>query len=147
MKKLEKDQIGALKRLLKLNYRTSDETILAITEIPTLQHRMATLKTKFWLKLIQKEDNTWHQHKTRSLATKVFNEIRTGFAIKEHHTSRLPPNTDMLNTLIKYDLKGCMKYESTLNYQNLDKQIKSHFMDRQHQNTINKDKSRCKKKK
>ena len=47
IKKLERDQIKALKRLLKLNYHTSDETVLAITEMPTIQHSLAKLKTKF----------------------------------------------------------------------------------------------------
>ena len=145
MDKLEKDQIKAIKRLLKLNYYTTDETVLAITKLTTIRHRMATLKTKFRLKLIQQEDTTWSQHKQRSLATKVFNEIRTGFAIRTQHTKRLPPNVEMYNTLIHYDLKDYIKFDSELNYQTLDKRIKSHFTDKQNTTLIQTDKTRCKK--
>ena len=125
--KLEQDQIRAIKRLLKLNYYATNETILAITEIPTIHHRLAALKTKFWLKLRQKEEDTWEQYKTRSIATKVFDQIRTGYTMRQRHTDRLPPNTDMYNTLIKYDLQGYIKFDSTLNYKTLDKRIKSTF--------------------
>ena len=73
--KLEKDQIKAIKTLLKLNYYTADKTMLAITKSTTIRHRMATLKTKFWLTLIQQEDTTWTQHEERSLVTKHFTKL------------------------------------------------------------------------
>ena len=43
IKTLEKDQIRALKRLLKLNYRTQETTPLAVTIIPIMAHRLATV--------------------------------------------------------------------------------------------------------
>ena len=49
----------------------------------------------------------------------------------------------MYDVLMKFDLQGCLKFDSTLNYKTLDKRVKAHFIDRQNQNTVKKDETRC----
>ena len=53
LKTLEKDQIRVLKRLLKLNFRTQDDILFAVTNTSTIAHKLATVKTKSWIKLSQ----------------------------------------------------------------------------------------------
>ena len=71
---------------------------------PTVAHRLANSKTKFWLKLRQEENEIWTKHKTRSPVTKVFKEMKTGNTFRMQHTKRLPPNGEMQNPIFKYEL-------------------------------------------
>ena len=80
--------------------------MLAITKLSAVQHRMAISKMIFWLKLAQQEVTTWPQHKQRSLATKVFTEIKSGFAVRTQHTKGLPQNTEVRNFLTKVLTQG-----------------------------------------
>ena len=51
------------------------------------QMPIATLKTKFWLKLRQKQEKEWQQSKNRSLAHSIESN---GIAIRTLHTNRVP---------------------------------------------------------
>ena len=85
IEKLEKDQVRTLKKLPKLNYRTVDTTLLTALDIPTMSHGLAMQKNKFWLKLNQQQDQRCTQYKSRSLATKACNDMKTGCTLRTQH--------------------------------------------------------------
>ena len=86
MQRLEKIQIQALQKLMKIHPKTAPTTTLAIANIQTLQHRMDTMKINTYLKV--------KQNKERSVSHDVQTELRNCTNTRNRHTNRVPDEPD-----------------------------------------------------
>ena len=81
IKKMEEMQEKAIKQLLKIDYNTAYHTMLTVLNIPTIKHRIDTMKLCFWFKI--------REEKEHSMAHTVCTEMMKNMSIMPEHSDRL----------------------------------------------------------
>lgn len=91
---MQKEQFIAIKKILKLDYRITEETAMLVSRLPYIQDRAKEVSVKFFYKLVNKDNN--------SMASKIFKECRKIYmpTTDLNWTNRISP-TNMINKALE----------------------------------------------
>ena len=117
IKQLEDLQHHAIGTPLKLHHSIDKQIILAITNTPSIKHRIDTLKINFHYKL--------KQPKTNSVAHRIYKELWNKNIIIMNDTYRLPTLVETDQIIRKYKLQKTMEDECNFTKQQMEKVIKT----------------------
>ena len=127
-KRLEREQINSLRILLQLDSKTNEHTLLAITDVPTIKHRIDTMKMSFYLKL--------KQGHTQSLAQKIVQQHIQQPTIVKTHKTRIAPIAEFLSIFRKYKHQGLYDLDLQIPHKEIEHIIKTNLRTIRNNNII-----------